>query len=322
MKKITLGRTGIATTAAGLGAGGFSRLGLEKHGEDHAAGIVRRAFDLGVRFFDTAAVYGTETAVGNGLRDFARDSYVISTKLPLKDNWRENPARRFTETLDASLRALNMDYIDIYNLHGVLPEDYADARDLLVPEMIKAKKAGKIQFLGITEAFEDDTAHKMLDTALEDDIFDVIMVGYNMMNPSAAKTVFPRAIRNNIGVLCMFAVRQALHDPAKMKTDIIKILQNNQGGPGLEADERALDFLTGPDKSGAPAAASIMDAAYRFCAHNDGVHVVLTGTGSPAHLEDNLRSIDSGALPPDILERLDRLFGLSDCVCGQEKNWW
>jgi len=322
MKEITLGRTGIVTTAAGLGAGGFSRLGLEKYGEDHAADVVRRAFDLGVRFFDTAAVYGTETAVGRGLSGFDRESYTISTKFPLKDGWRENPAHRFTQTLDSSLRALNTEYIDVYNLHGVLPEDYADARDLLVPEMLKAQQAGKIRFLGVTEGFEHDTAHKMLDIALEDDIFDVIMVGYNIMNPSAAKTVFPRALKHNLGVLCMFAVRQSLRNPAEMKADILQILQNNQGGPGLEADETALDFLTGLDKSGAPIAASIVDAAYRFCANKDEIHVVLTGTGNPVHLENNLRSIEANPLPPEILERLETLFGRSNCVSGEQKPWW
>ena len=319
MKQVILGRTGISTTAAGLGCGGFSRIGLAKYGEAHAAGIVQKAYELGVRFFDTATVYGTEAAVGEGLKDYLRDSYTISTKFPLLEgDWREGCQQRFTETLDASLRALRTDCIDIYNIHGVQPGEYADVRELLVPEMIKARDAGKIRFLGITERFMHDTTHQMLEAALEDDLFDVIMVGYNLMNMTAARTVFPKAAQNNTGVLCMFAVRHALADLKQMKADIQKILDHGQGGPGLEANDNALDFLMAPDPDGVPVASSIMEAAYRFCAHNDGIHVVLTGTGSAAHLEDNLRSLEAEALPQHVLDKIDQLFGMSDCVCGQE----
>jgi aryl-alcohol dehydrogenase-like predicted oxidoreductase len=157
----------------------------------------------------------------------------------------------------------------------------------------------------------------MLDVALADDIFDVIMVGYNMMNPSAAKTILPRAIKQNVGVQCMFAVRRALSDPAQMNADIQKILDNNQGGVGLEATENALDFLTALGADGTPIASSIMDAAYRFCNHTAGIHVTLTGTSSEAHLTDNLKSLKAKPLPADVLDKLAQLFGLSDCVSGQ-----
>ncbi|MCL2226763.1 MAG: aldo/keto reductase [Oscillospiraceae bacterium] len=317
MKTITLGRTGIKTTIAGLGCGGFSRIGLEKYGQAHAARIARRAYDLGIRFFDTATAYGTEAAVGEGLAGLPRDSYHISTKYPIWNEWRENYAKRFNETLDESLRLLKTDYIDVYNIHAVSKADYNDVRDMLVPEMKKAQERGKIRFLGVTEGFVSDTAHEMFDIALDDDVFDVIMTGYNIMNPSAAKKVLPRAIKNNVGVLCMFAVRHALANPPQMKADIQKILDNNQGGPGLEAAESALDFLTKPDADGLQVAKSIMDAAYRFCAHTQGVHVTLTGTSSEKHLAANIDSIASTKLPHDALEKLEQLFGLSDCVSGQ-----
>ena len=317
----TLGRTGLTTTAAGLGSGGFSRIGLPKYGEDHAAGIVRKAYELGVRFFDTATLYGTEAAVGKGLDGIMRSSYVLSTKYPLFSiDWRDRYKQRFTETLNASLSALKVDYIDIYHIHGVPPDDYTDVRDLLVPEMQKARDSGKIRFLGITERFTEDTSHTTLDLALKDDIFDVVMLGYNLLNPSAAKTILPRTIKQNVGVLCMFAVRHALANPMQMKAEIRKILDHGQGGPGLEADEHALDFLTELDSAGKPAAASIMDAAYRFCAHTEGIHVVLTGTGSATHLEENLNSFKSEALSPSVLEKLETLFGMSDCVCCQDTD--
>ena len=77
----TLGRTGLEVSVAGLGCGGNSKLGLASgRSEAQAVEIVRRALDLGVNFFDTAAAYGTEAVVGEGLRGVPRDRVVISTK--------------------------------------------------------------------------------------------------------------------------------------------------------------------------------------------------------------------------------------------------
>ena len=81
MQYTTLGRTGLKVSVAGLGCGGFSRLGLGTgQSADHAVGIVRQALDLGVNLIDTAAVYGTEDVVGAALRGVPRDSVVVCTK--------------------------------------------------------------------------------------------------------------------------------------------------------------------------------------------------------------------------------------------------
>jgi L-galactose dehydrogenase len=308
MDTVVLGRTGLQVTVAGLGCGGFSRIGIETRGLEHAARVVRAAYDRGVNFFDTATVYGTQAAVGKGLEGCPRDTYVLSTKTPYKN---KGPAE-LRATLEESLRELRTGYIDIYHLHGVAAEDYPLVRETLVPVMEEAKRAGKIRFLGITEVFASDTSHRMFASALADNIFDVIMVGYNMLNPSAAKTVLPAAIRQQVGVLVMFAVRRALHDPEQLSKDVAKILAAGQADPALVRDNRVLDFLL---ESGA--AGSLVEAAYRFCRHTPGTHVVLTGTGSLDHLDHNLAAIQKGPLPGEILARLETLFGGVDCVSGQ-----
>jgi aryl-alcohol dehydrogenase-like predicted oxidoreductase len=308
MQTVTLGRTGLKATVAGLGCGGFSRIGIEKYGLDHAAGIVRTAFDEGVNFFDTATVYGTQGAVGKGLAGIPRDQYILSTKFP----YRNKTGGDLLRTLDESLRELGTDYVDIYHLHGVSAADYPAAKESLVPAMEQARKAGKIRFTGITEAFGSDTAHGMYQLCLRDDLFDVIMVGYNILNPSAAKWVFPAAMEKNLGVLCMFAVRSALSNPAQLRIDIDRILARGQADPARVKDETVLDFLV---NSGA--ASSIMEGAYRFCRHTPGIGVVLTGTSNAAHLRDNLASIQKDPLGRGILEKLETLFGRVDCISGQ-----
>ena len=181
-----------------------------------------------------------------------------------------------------------------------------------MPAMQKAQAQGKIRFLGITEQFSGDTSHIMLKQAVADDYFDVIMAGYNIINPSAAKTVLPVAAEKNIGVQCMFAVRQALSNPEQLKIDISRILENKQANPELMASHGTLEFLVNEKAAG-----SIMEAAYRFCSNTPGIHITLTGTGNLDHLTGNIKAIQMPALPENILVKLDMMFGNVDCVSGQ-----
>ena len=309
MTSTILGRTGLQVTSAGLGCGGFSRLGVDK-GASHAAAIVRAAYDAGVTFFDTAAAYGTQPAVGQGLRGIPRGSYTLSTKFSYRNPEGLVAPGQMLSSLETSLRELGTDYIDVFHIHGLTAEDYVGVRDSLLPMLQQARQQGKIRFIGVTESFGSDTAHRMFQFALPEDLFDVIMVGYNLLNPSAAERVLPAARRNNVGVLCMFAVRRALWNADQLETDIARIVASGQGGDGLGG--HSLDFLTAEG-----IAASLPEAAYRFCRHTPGISVTLTGTGSLEHLADNLRSLEMAPLPDIALERLHQLFGNVDCVSGQ-----
>jgi len=81
MEYTTLGRTGLRVSVAGLGCGGFSRLGLSTGGtEASAIGIIHAALDQGVNLLDTASVYGTESVVGKAIKRVPRDQMVIATK--------------------------------------------------------------------------------------------------------------------------------------------------------------------------------------------------------------------------------------------------
>ena len=313
MKTTTLGRTGLKTTVAGLGTGGHSALGLKKFGQDHAAAIVRTAYDEGVTFFDTATKYGTQGAVGQGLAGLRRDSYILSTKFDFynKADGSIKPAGAFMEALEDSLRTLNTDYIDIYHLQGIFHDRYEEITERYMPEMIKAQEQGKIRFLAASEDFPGDMDHKMMKKALKDDYFDVYMLGYNLLNPSAAKEVLPQCIKQGVSTLCMYAVRSALSNPERLRVAIDAILASGKADPELLKADEDLSFLV---SSGA--AKTVMEAAYRYAANTPGIGVVLTGTGSIEHLKENIKAINGPALPDDIMAKLDALFGNVDCVAG------
>src|SRR5262245_39104066 len=110
MQYTTLGRTGLRVSVAGLGTGGFSRLGLKSgKSEDESARLIHQAMDLGINFIDTAANYGTEGVVGKALKSIQRDKVVVATKTQIRGG---QGAAHVTASIDNSLRAMGTDYID------------------------------------------------------------------------------------------------------------------------------------------------------------------------------------------------------------------
>jgi aryl-alcohol dehydrogenase-like predicted oxidoreductase len=313
MDYTTLGRTGLRVSVMGLGCGGWSRLG-QSYGntDEQSVAVVQRALDLGVTFFDTAEAYGTEAVLGRGLKGTARDQVVISTK---KSTWTEGgepiSADAVAPALEQSLRQLAMDYVDVYHLHGLRRAHYEHALSELVPELVRLRDQGKLRFIGVTEAFGSDTTHETLRRAVQDDCWDAVMVGLNLLNQSARERVLSAAREKNIGVLVMFAVRHALTSRELVREAVQRIQAQGFADPGAIAEGEDLSFLL---RDGG--AASLTDAAYRFARYEPGVHVVLSGTGSVDHLEENAASLARPPLPPEDIERLQRMFRGVDQLSG------
>jgi len=309
MQTVRLGRTNAQVSVAGLGCGGHSRLGMARGADVHqAAAVVRRALELGVTFIDTARAYGTEEAVAEGIAG-RRDEVFLSTKvIPGRGDGTPLTAAQLTESLEGSLRRLRTDHVDVFHLHGVTLEAYDHCAEVLVPELKRQQAAGKIRFLGVTEHFGSDTGHAMLTRALGNGHFDVIMVGFNLVNPSARERVFPLTLARDIGTLIMFAVRRQLSDPAALKEAVAGLVARGEvDGDQVDAAD-PLGFLR--DEGG------VVEAAYRFCRHEPGAQVILTGTGDVAHLEANLAAIQAPPLPAAVQTRLASLFGRVDSVSG------
>lgn len=307
-----LGRTGLRVSAMGLGCGGPSRIGQSTgKSEAEQVALVRQALDSGVNFIDTAEAYNTEEIVGQAIKGRDRDSVVISTK---KSTRRDQPLtpQKVTEGLEASLKRLGVDYVDVYHLHAVRAQSYDDLTAEVIPTLQKLREQGKLRFIGITEQGNGDEGHTMLQRAIQDDVWDVMMVGFNLLNQSARERVLAKAIEKDVGILVMFAVRLALSRPERLKELIQELIQAGQVDPTEIDQTDPLGFLTG-----AGGAVSVPDGAYRFCRDEPGVHVVLVGTGNPDHLQANLASFDRPPLPEASIRRLKHLFRQVDSVSGQ-----
>jgi aryl-alcohol dehydrogenase-like predicted oxidoreductase len=302
MQYTTLGRTGLKVSVAGLGCGGFSRLGQSTGStEAESIALVRLAIDSGITFIDTAAQYGTEAIVGKAIAGIPRDSVVIATKSLVELKGKKLTADDVIASLDQSLRNLGTDHIDLFQLHGVAPAQYDDAVSELLPALQRAQSAGKFRFLGITESGANDQDHDVLIRAAESGLFDVGMVAFNMLHRTASDRLFPLTQSTGMGTLVMHAVRSIFARPDFLADSLRKLAA--EGRVTLENPDAPLDFLVHPD-----GAESLTDAAYRFARHSAGVDVVLFGTGRAEHLKSNIASLLRPPLPPADLARLLSLF--------------
>ena len=157
MQTVTLGRTGITVNKNGFGA-----LPIQRVSAEYAGKLLRKAFDAGITYFDTARSYtDSEEKMGLALSD-VRDKLFIATKTP------STTVEGFWQDLETSLRLLKTDYIDVYQFHN--PDFCPKPGDGtgLYEAMLEAKAQGKIRFIGITNhrpwVAEEAAASDLYDT--------------------------------------------------------------------------------------------------------------------------------------------------------------
>lgn len=309
MQYTQLGQTGLTVSVAGLGTGGNSRIG-QGTGRPMADSIalVRAARDLGVTFFDTAEAYGTEEILGQAFSPLERQSVVVSTKSRISRNLVQGgeplTAQDVVANLDASLKRLKTDYVDVFMLHGVPPRSYDYARDVLLPALLKERDKGKARHIGLSETAPNDPDHTMVGRALEEPAWGVVMLAYHMLHQGARRTLLPKAKAQGVGTLMMFVVRNIFSKPGLLRETVAKLVADGRLPAEYAAKGNPLDFLMHP-----AGAASLTDAAYRFVRHEPGCDVVLFGTSSTAHMKSNVASILAPPLPSADLARLFDVFG-------------
>lgn len=206
MKYRTLGRTGLKCSEIGLGTWAFASQVYGSVSQKDALAAIAAAYDAGINFYDTAPLYGTKTAdgvaeeiLGKGLRS-VRDDVIISSKFgrnPTDDNAPNFHAQRATESVEASLRRLGTDRIDVLFFHSPFSADeiYDDVWDALT----KLKKQGKVRFIGHSISKFADTQQMAREWAAERKI-DVIQVVYSLMNREAIGLIHDLG-NQNVGIV-------------------------------------------------------------------------------------------------------------------------
>ena len=198
----TLGKTGIKLPAINMGVMNSSNPNL-----------VRAALNSGMVLLDTATTYqrGTnETMIGEVIKERPRDSYVIATKAHPPENritglyTKEATEEDYQKKIDASLKNLGLDYIDIYHHHG------ASVRESVLYEPVmkaleKAKKAGKIRFIGISTHKNEP---EVIQAAVDSKFYDVILTTYNFKQKHQVeiREGIAKAAAAGMGVIVMKAM--------------------------------------------------------------------------------------------------------------------
>jgi aryl-alcohol dehydrogenase-like predicted oxidoreductase len=209
-----------------------------------------------------------------------------------------------TRKVEASLKRLGLDHVDVFHFHAVNPTAYEHHRDALAPALVKLKEQGKVRHVGITETSPNDPEQKMLSRAIQEAPWEVTMLAYSLMNQGARRSIFPETQRRGIGTLLMFVVRNMFSNAAYRRDVFAKLVEQGDLDASIVAKGDPLEFVV--TEGGAK---SITDAAYRYVRYEKGVDVVLFGTGNKAHVKDNVDSILRPPLAPPAIERLHAAFG-------------
>ena len=307
----TLGRTGLRVSMLGMGTGGPNVLGQNLgRTESEMKALLHRAFDLGINLFDTAREYlDSEIILGKALEDLPRADVVVSTKfaavLAVDSGVVIKSAAEVVETVEESLSRLRLSEIDVVMVGGLLtPENAAAVLEEQVPALERLRRQGKVRHVGSTEASSSDGAHDWLRHALPADVFDVVMVGHNMLNQSASRSVFPACVDRNVGVMNIYTSRRVMSDSGRLLEVLADLAVRGVVSDDVASAEEPLGWLIETGE-----AETLVEAAYRYAAYTEGVSTVMTGTIDPVHLEQNVESVLMGPLSAEAIERLRREFG-------------
>ncbi len=223
MQKRRLGRTNLQVSIVGFGGTWISELSTPE-----AVKVVRKAFDSGINYFDTAKLDGdSEEKIGAALQD-VRDKCVIATKTGSRTK------KDSLEDFKSSLKRLKTDRLDIIQLHGIDDEKTlakAMGSDGSLQTCKQTRRQGLVDFIGIT-------GHKprVLTKAVESGEFDTVLVPINIVTRQALEDLLPAAKANDVGVVVM--------KPLSAKTSTL-ITCLYQPSLSLISDEPELKALLG-----------------------------------------------------------------------------
>jgi aryl-alcohol dehydrogenase-like predicted oxidoreductase len=307
MRMRALGRTGIQVSPYCLGTMMFGKLGNPDH--DDCARIIHRALDAGINFIDTADVYGyseTEQIVGKALKG-RRDNVIVATKfngaMGEDPNQRGSSRRWIITAVEDSLRRLQVDHIDLYQIHH--PEPDTDMEEIL-SALTDLLRSGKVRAIGssnlpASEIVEAQWVAERRGLAR----LRTEQPTYSILNRAIEREVLPVCERYGLGTLVWSPLASGMLAGRYRKGR----QSNNQRlnwAPKYLTDERALDLVEDLHLLAREAGMPLAHLAIAFAVTHPGVTSAIIGPRTMEQLEDLLAAADV-ALDDALLDRIDAL---------------
>ncbi len=317
MEYNALGRTGLTVSRVGFGGGGIGQV-WGATTEDEAISAVHRALELGVTFFDVAPGYGdgkAEEALGKALQGRS-EPVIVATKVRLRADEMSDVAGSVQRSVDASLRRLGRDFVDVLHVHnrfthqrGEVP-DSLSAEDALGPVLDAYKSvrsAGKTRFIGLSAMDHHVPTMKRI---IESDEYDTVLAYYNLLNWTAQETpppgvnifdngqIIPLAKSLRMGVIgirshAAGALSQAVDRPIPPDDSLLRQDVASAAKLGF--------LLEGPIKT-------LSQAAMVFSLMNRGIDTTVPGVKNRSEAEEIAGCGDLGPIPDNHLAQLRELY--------------
>jgi len=298
MQYVNLGSTGLKVSRVCLGCMTYGSKQWRSWVLDEEAGrpFIKQALELGFNFFDTADMYSvgkSEEVLGRALKDFgpSREKLVIATKVffPMGDdpNQKGLSRKHIMHAIDASLRRLNTDYVDLYQIHRF---DYETPIEETLEALSDVIKSGKARYIGASSMYAWQLA-RMLHTAERHGFsrFVTMQNHYNLVYREEEREMIPLCRAEGIGVIPwsplargLLAGNRKAHTLRSEADDYAHKLYTQ------EADDRVVDVVeqTAKDRGVPPA-----QVALAWLLHKPGMTAPIIGATKPHHLEDAVAAL-------------------------------
>jgi len=308
MQYRSLGKTGIKVSPYALGAMMFGKIGNPDH--DECIRIIHKALDFGINFIDTADVYSrgeSEEIVGKAIKG-RRDNIVLATKahLPMGDdpNQQGNSRRWLTHEVDASLRRLQTDYIDLYQIHRPSPDtDIEETLSALTDLM----RAGKVRAIGsstfpVSEIIEAQWVAERRGLAR----FRTEQPPYSILDRGIEREVLPACLRYGMGAMVWSPLSKGMLTGRYRKGQPLPDGVRAKYFSRQLSDERNLDAVEQLLPLAEEAGISLTHMALAFVMSHPGVTSAILGPRTMQHLDDLLAGAEV-RLDDEVLDRIDQI---------------
>ncbi len=290
MKYRRLGKTDLKVSVVGVGTWQFGGDWGKDFTQSDVDAVLDRAKELGINLLDTAECYGphhrSETFIGDYLKRGRREDWVLATKFGHKwhDSWGNAwSVDEIRVQLEESLRALQTDYVDLYQFHS--GPDEAFDNDALWTMLDKQVQAGKIRNLGISIGANDNIHQTAKATEVN---AKAIQVVYNRIDQKPEEAVFPSCIEQDLGVLARVPLASG-YLSGKYKPGAV-FEDNVRKGHKREDIDQKLALVEQIQASEVPAGVGMAEWALAWCLQHPAVTCVIPGCKSPEQVESNARA--------------------------------